>query len=145
MVLFFVLSCNDDDADFMIQLNEPFLAVKGEKYTCITDDGDEIIIEVEDLEDNRTYGRDCSSVSAGATGKIEVETGIKINKNKYSNIFNLRGCESSVDRDHTHPAVPEIKLESYTVKAIRVFPISTTQNKPPSSKKDYEIKLIILK
>ena len=59
VVLFLLVGCNNDDADFRVQLNEPFLAVRGEKYTCITDDGGEIIIEVEDIEDNRVGGIGC--------------------------------------------------------------------------------------
>lgn len=144
MMLFLVIACNNDDADFMIQLNESFIAKKGKKYTCITDNGDEIIIDIEDINDNRYYGTDCSRVLTG--GVAEVETEITIKETEYSNTFSFSGCDGYAENIPTNPNLPEIEIEGgYTLKMMKLYPISESQEKAPSSERDYGIRLILLK
>jgi len=143
MVLFLVIACNNDDADFMVQLNEPFLAVRGEKYTCITDDGD-IIIEIKDIEDRRVRERDCDVVSDPGAAVLSID--ISFNENKKSYQLNYLGC-TITEGNPNDSSLPSIQLENdYTLRMFDILPYSPNMKfEDRVSLKDYEIKFIIIK
>lgn len=140
---FFLLGCNNDDSLYRVTLNESFVAKKGCEYTCVTDDSDIITIEIDDIVDMREYGTGCQ-VSWG--GHAEVSIDIAINKKEYSKTFTWQGCDGLEEYPATMTTLPKLEMENgYVLKMMKMYPLSETQETTPTSEKDYEIRLIILK
>jgi hypothetical protein len=140
---FFLLGCNNDDALYTVNLNESFIAKKGCEYTCITDDGDIITIKVTDIDDEMPYGEECL-FSTGA-GNAEISIKGRVNKKKYSTTFTWVGCDGVAEYPPTMSTLPNFQMEGYVLKMMKMYPLSSTNDGPPKSEKDYGIRLIILK
>jgi hypothetical protein len=141
-LLLFLVGCNNDDALYTVNLNESFIAKKGCEYTCVTDDGDVIRVKVTDIDDDMLYGEDCL-FSFGA-GNSEISVKGAINKEKYSTTFTWAGCDGTAEYPSTMSTLPNFQMEGYVLKMMKLYPLSSNNDGPPKSEKDYEIKLIIL-
>lgn len=121
MILFLMSNCNDDDAQQIIELNERFSAVIGEKYICATDDGD-IIIEVTNIEDRRVRGSFCSVVSYAGEGIVS--TKVTMNGKEYHQELSYHGC-IGIELSPSNFLLPSIEIEGgYILRMLALLPYS---------------------
>ncbi len=145
-LLLFNSSCNDDDPDLCTEsmiLNESFIGKKGCEYSYIASNGDIINVSILGIADNREYGAGCA-VSWGGSADISVKA--SFNQSKRLKTFTWSGCDGLEEYDPNLETLPKLELEGgYTLKIMKMYPLSETQEESPELEEEYGIRLIIMK
>jgi hypothetical protein len=158
-ILSLVVACNKDDNNCditespicleMVNMDESFVAKKGCLYqTIMSIGGDTVTVEVLDIADRRNYGVVCQS-SSGGSADVSVKVTINNSERLFRPSEQLRtfgwvGCDGEGEYDPNMPNLPKLDFSLYTLKMMKMYPISDNQESPPTSKEDYGIRLIIM-
>jgi hypothetical protein len=153
-ILSLVMSCNNDhdcpvptpepeDTVETIELNVPFLAKMGHDYRYIGE-GDTLDLHLAGIFDGREYGVGCISSTGGMAEIIVISY---INNVRYGDKLEWIGCDGTNEYDINNSNLPNYQagLTGYTIKMMKMYPLSESRETTPEKMEAYEIKLVILK
>lgn len=143
-LLLLLSGCENEAKNHAVNSNEYFLAQKKHEYTCVTDNGDVIIVEVTDIDDKRSYGIVCSAAFGRARGWADVNVKVKVNKERYSKTLEILGCTGDGEYPPTSQHYPTLNIGDYTLVMTNLYPLSEDQDNAPKSESDYQVKFIII-
>lgn len=153
-LLLLAISCNNDDCDLphtpepiepetcdkIVALNVPFITEMGCNYMFIEAE-DTIKIHLSGIFDARSYGTSCQVTA----GHAEVTVIAVLNNFLYGNKLIWPGCDGYREYQIENGALPYFPVENYTVKMMKMYPISESIETTPEHVSMYQVKLVITK